>query len=280
MRIAGLGLLIVVSTGLAPSACFAQENAAGGTAAKEVVATDDCNACGGSGCNACCGSDCRVIRTRTRQMPQSCYQPHYGCYPAGSRWTHRYPAFHGYYYRRPYNYRNLFDYPWHARMHEPASLFSYRVTEESDPGEDVPPPPAVDSGKDVVAPPVKLPSVTATSVKRPSVTATSVKRPSVTPPSVKRPSVTPPSVTPPSVKRPSVTATSVKRPSVTAPSVTAPSVTAPSVTDSATTSVLKLRVKPNHPSTQVEAVPASASATRLTKPQPKADSKLFDKPTP
>ncbi|MFP6612000.1 MAG: hypothetical protein VB835_06770 [Pirellulales bacterium] len=245
MRIAGLGLLIVVSTGLAPSACFAQENAAGGTAAKEVVATDDCNACGGSGCNACCGSDYRVIRTRTRQMPQSCYQPHYGCYPAGSRWTHRYPAFHGYYYRRPYNYRNLFDYPWHARMHEPASLFSYRVTEESGPGEDVPPPPAVDSGKDVVAPPVKLPSVTATSVKRPSVTATSVKLPSVT-------------------------ATSVKRPSVTAPSVT----------DSATTSVLKLRVKPNHPSTQVEAVPASASATRLTKPQPKADSKLFDKPTP
>ncbi|MFP6658976.1 MAG: hypothetical protein VB853_12420 [Pirellulales bacterium] len=220
MRIAGLGLLIVVSTGLAPSACFAQENAAGGTAAKEVVATDDCNACGGSGCNACCGSDYRVIRTRTRQMPQSCYQPHYGCYPAGSRWTHRYPAFHGYYYRRPYNYRNMFDYPWHARMHEPASLFSYRVTEESDPGEDVPPPPAVDSGKDVVAPPVKRPSVTATSVKRPS------------------------------------------------------------VTDSATTSVLKLRVKPNHPSTQVEALPASASATRLTKPQPKADSKIFDKPTP
>lgn len=230
MRIAGLGLLIVVSTGLAPSACFAQENAAGGTAAKEAVATDDCNACGGSGCNTCCGSDCRVIRTRTRQMPQSCYQPHYGCYPAGSRWTHRYPAFHGNYYRRPYNYRNLFDYPWHARMHEPASLFSYRVTEDIDSGEAVPPPPAVDSGKDVVAPPVKLPPV-----KPPSVTATSVKRASVTP---------------------------------------------PSVTDSATTSVLKLRVKPNHPSTQVEAVPASASATRLTKPQPKADSKLFDKPTP
>ena len=39
----------------------------------------------------------------------------------------RYPAFHGTYYRRPYNYRNVFDYPWHADLHEPTSHFSYNV---------------------------------------------------------------------------------------------------------------------------------------------------------
>ncbi len=86
-----------------------------------------------------------------QEMPQTCYQPHYGCYPAGSRWLHRYTAFHGYYYRRPYNYRNLFDYPWHARLHEPTSLFSYHVPrehgrenehlEEVELGDEVPPAP-------------------------------------------------------------------------------------------------------------------------------------------
>lgn len=60
-------------------------------------------------------------------MPQTCYDPPYGCYP-GSRFTNRYPAFHGTYYRRPYNYRNAFDYPWHADLHEPTSHFSYNVT--------------------------------------------------------------------------------------------------------------------------------------------------------
>lgn len=60
-------------------------------------------------------------------MPQTCYSPRYGCYPGNSRYIHRYPAFHGAYYRRPYNYRNAFDYPWHAEMHEPTSLFSYNT---------------------------------------------------------------------------------------------------------------------------------------------------------
>jgi hypothetical protein len=63
-------------------------------------------------------------------MPQTCYQPRYGCYAGNNRHMHRYPAFHGYYYRRPYNYRNLFDYPWHADLHEPTSLFSYNVPPE------------------------------------------------------------------------------------------------------------------------------------------------------
>ena len=63
-------------------------------------------------------------------MPQTCYNPRFGCYD-GDRYNHRYPAFHGTYYRRPYNYRNLFDYPWHADLHEPTSNFAYNVNEPS-----------------------------------------------------------------------------------------------------------------------------------------------------
>ena len=62
-----------------------------------------------------------------RDMPQSCYNPAYGCYPGNDRRINRYPAFYGSYYRKPYNYRNTFDYPWHAGLHEPTSLFSYNV---------------------------------------------------------------------------------------------------------------------------------------------------------
>ncbi len=57
-------------------------------------------------------------------MPQTCYNPKFGCY-GGERHYNRYPAFHGTYYRRPYNYRNVFDYPWHAELHEPVSHFAY-----------------------------------------------------------------------------------------------------------------------------------------------------------
>jgi len=61
-------------------------------------------------------------------MPQTCYEPPYGCYH-GSRWnTIAIRAFHGTYYRKAYNYRNYFDYPWHAEMHEPTSEFSFHVT--------------------------------------------------------------------------------------------------------------------------------------------------------
>ena len=59
-------------------------------------------------------------------MPQTCYAPRFGCYPGNSRHMHRYPAFHGYYYRQPYNYRHTFDYPWHATPHEPQPFYSYR----------------------------------------------------------------------------------------------------------------------------------------------------------
>ena len=52
-------------------------------------------------------------------MPQTCYGPRYGCYPGNNRYINRYPAFHGYYYRQPYNYQHVFEYPWHAAPHEP-----------------------------------------------------------------------------------------------------------------------------------------------------------------
>ncbi len=55
----------------------------------------------------------------------------------------RYPAFHGTYYRRPYNYRNYFDYPWHAKLHEPTSLFTFNVPVEEDDTGDIPPVPVV-----------------------------------------------------------------------------------------------------------------------------------------
>jgi hypothetical protein len=54
-------------------------------------------------------------------MPQTCYSPRFGCYPGNGREIHRYPAFHGNYYRRVYNYRQVFEWPWLAEPHEPLS---------------------------------------------------------------------------------------------------------------------------------------------------------------
>jgi hypothetical protein len=62
-------------------------------------------------------------------MPQTCYAPRFGCYPGNNRHMHRYPAFHGYYYRAPYNYRHYFDYPWHAAPHEPLGFFARPLPE-------------------------------------------------------------------------------------------------------------------------------------------------------
>lgn len=42
----------------------------------------------------------------------------------------RYPMLHGIYYSRPLNYRNLFDYPWHARM-VPSTVSRAYVVPES-----------------------------------------------------------------------------------------------------------------------------------------------------
>ncbi|MCA9100358.1 MAG: hypothetical protein R3C10_05455 [Pirellulales bacterium] len=97
-----------------------------------------CEACD----SGCAGGGCSGAQQGRRcsnwvcgPMPQTCYAPRYGCYPGNNRFMNRYPAFHGSYYRRPYNYRNVFDYPWHAELHEPTSLFAYNVSGE-DNGED------------------------------------------------------------------------------------------------------------------------------------------------
>jgi len=95
------------------------------TAAEDCSSTD-CQRCdSAAGCRgwtllrgclaACCGP-----------MPQTCYAPRFGCYAGNDRYMQRYPAFHGSYYRRAYNYRQLFDYPWHAAPHEPQPFFSYQ----------------------------------------------------------------------------------------------------------------------------------------------------------
>lgn len=95
----------------------------------------DCEACGGHG-HGLLGHHGRHGHHAHcwGPMPQTCYDPPYGCYP-GTRSMHRYPAFHGTYYRRPYNYRNVFDYPWHADLHEPTSHFSYNVSGETGNGQ-------------------------------------------------------------------------------------------------------------------------------------------------
>lgn len=101
------------------SDCGCQDTAA--------VADESCQEC--NDCGACDSCRARRVKSHRAGMPQTCYNPVYGCYPS-TRFMHRYPAFAGYYYRRPYNYRHMFDYPWHAELHEPTSHFSYNVVDE------------------------------------------------------------------------------------------------------------------------------------------------------
>lgn len=116
-------LLTVLALGGADSAAMIGGHHSGGGEAY----CDQCDACGdGSGG----GHHQKGHRGGwLGNMPQSCYNPSFGCY-ANTRYMHRYPAFHGNYYREAYNYRNYFDYPWHAGLHEPTSHFSYHVPGE------------------------------------------------------------------------------------------------------------------------------------------------------
>ena len=50
-------------------------------------------------------------------IPQTCYTPRFGCYPA--------PC--GYYHRRTYNYRHQFDYPGHASPYAPRGFSTFVV---------------------------------------------------------------------------------------------------------------------------------------------------------
>lgn len=142
-------MLSFVALGLAASA-YASERVT--QSSSEIYGSasygSDCGAGGCGGGKHGAGKSGLVIGW-FGHMPQTCYSPRYGCYYGNNRHMHRYPAFHGTYYRRPYNYRNLFDYPWHAEMHEPTSMFSYNVGgEELGPassGIPQPPPPVIDS---------------------------------------------------------------------------------------------------------------------------------------
>jgi hypothetical protein len=78
---------------------------------------------------------------------------------------HRYPAFHGTFTREAYNYRQYFDYPWHATPHEPTSMFSYNVEGES-PAAAPPPVPVPATAGNEPTPDRRLPSDLAPVVTR------------------------------------------------------------------------------------------------------------------
>lgn len=123
------------------------------------IAADDCWDCDHGGHGGRFGGHCRGHELHGHcmgPMPQTCYDPAYGCYP-GTRHMNRYPAFHGTYYRRPYNYRNVFDYPWHADLHEPTSIFSYHVSGEAGSAQSVRPQPMPEPPQPIPAPAAAVP---------------------------------------------------------------------------------------------------------------------------
>lgn len=104
-----------------------------------TVASSGCTTCGESACGEvgcseceasgrCCqiGGHCvsEYFRQWLGPMPQTCYGPRFGCYPGNARTINRYPAFHGSYYRKPYNWRQYTEYPWHAAPHDPQRFFT------------------------------------------------------------------------------------------------------------------------------------------------------------
>ena len=97
------------------------------TASEEGCSESGCKSCRSGALAAHCAAPKGGVMG---MMPQTCYAPRYGCYPGTERYTNRYPAFHGSFYRAAYNYRNYFDYPWHAEPHEPTSMFSYETEHE------------------------------------------------------------------------------------------------------------------------------------------------------
>jgi hypothetical protein len=107
----------------------------GGGEYYSAMPAEPCEACAEGGRHGHRGG---LLHAYCGPMPQSCYNPSFGCYPS-TRFMHRYPAFHNYYYREAYNYRHDFDYPWHAGLHEPTSMFSYHVPAGAAP-QAVPPP--------------------------------------------------------------------------------------------------------------------------------------------
>lgn len=140
-----MNVVLLAALALGANATGAQPASAGHANAGAAY----CDECGGEcqGCGSKHGDGSR------RGTPQSCYDPSFGCY-RGSRFMHRYPAFHGYYAREAYNYRHYFDYPWHAGLHEPTSMFSYHVPGEAA-AENVPPAPVPASARREPTPAVR-----------------------------------------------------------------------------------------------------------------------------
>jgi hypothetical protein len=100
-----------------------------------MVSSSGCSECGEAACSDCCSGAAgrcgchtcpKLCRDWCGPMPQTCYGPRYGCYAGSSRTINRYPAFHGYYQRKPYNYRHYFEYPWHATPHNPQAFYTYQ----------------------------------------------------------------------------------------------------------------------------------------------------------
>ena len=126
-------LTVLVIAGAEPSAYVVPAQPTASPMA--MVSASGCDECGAPACTGCgsaaagsygspgCTSWCRDW---LGPMPQTCYGPRYGCYAGSSRTIHRYPAYHGYYYRQPYNYRHYYEYPWHATPHDPQAFFTHQ----------------------------------------------------------------------------------------------------------------------------------------------------------
>jgi hypothetical protein len=112
-----------------PSATVAERPSAV-IAERHVVVAEACCSTGCGRCNHAAGCRCCTLilgclAACCRPTPQSCYAPRSGCCAGHHRCAHCYPTFPSY-YRQAYNYRNQFDYPWHAMPHEPRPLFTFQ----------------------------------------------------------------------------------------------------------------------------------------------------------
>ena len=128
-------LMVVVSAGQPTPAPTDQANVAPTYSTNEGAVPGCADCAAGTGCalHGVAGKK-GWLADWFGSMPQTCYAPHFGCYPGSARTIHRYPAFHGYYYREPYNYRHVFDYPWHAAPHEPVGYFTYQAEQTGEEG--------------------------------------------------------------------------------------------------------------------------------------------------
>jgi hypothetical protein len=90
-----------------------------------VLLVAACPDCATDRCN--CSESGSQLAAVTVYTPRTYYpaarvvypSPCYDCYSHNHRRLDCYPGFRELHYRRPYNYRLLIDYPWHADLHPP-----------------------------------------------------------------------------------------------------------------------------------------------------------------